>query len=87
VSARLILVLGRDGMGADATEEDFDRWVSYVTDHIDKMCSFGVEVERTGQGDVQNDRVSGYDGTGEERATVLGATEQLWDRWCQEGAP
>ena len=24
-----MLILGRDGMGADATEADFDAWVAY----------------------------------------------------------
>lgn len=31
---KVTLTLGRDGMGDEASEEDFDAWVSYVEEHI-----------------------------------------------------
>jgi hypothetical protein len=78
------VVLGRDGMGNDADESDFDAWVAYVCDRIDTACGFAAEVESRVGIEVQSDR---YYGTDEQRATLREAVASLWNAWCSEGAP
>ena len=84
-----LVILGRDGMGELATEEDFDSWVWYVVAHINEACGFPleveVEVERRLPRDVQSDEYSHDTAAG--RATLLEAVAELWDRWCSEGTP
>jgi hypothetical protein len=76
-----LLVLGRDGMGAEATEEDFDNWVAYVTDRIGKACGFEVDVSVRGPRHVQDDRISWVDP--EQRETIHEAKQSLWEQWCE----
>lgn len=78
------LVLGREGMGEQGTEDDFDRWVDFVCDRIDEACGFEVDVDTCRRGESQKDRIEGEDS---EREIIERATERLWDRWCAEGAP
>ncbi len=80
------LVLGRDGMGAEATEEDFDAWVAYVCANIDAVCGFDVTVETVPpKAGGQWDDIRGGDQG--EREDIQRAKEQLWERWCAEGGP
>lgn len=78
------LVLGRDGMGENATETDFDAWTAFVCAHIDEACGFEVGVETRQSRDVQTDKVVGADE--DQRTTVKEACGRLWERWCSEGA-
>ena len=80
---RARVILGRDGIGDDATPEDFDRWIDYVTDHIAATCGFPVDVEVRMAKDVQSDDAQGE--TDEERETVRSALRDLRDRWRAEG--
>ncbi len=78
-----VLTLGRDGMGENASEVDFDSWVSYICAHIDDRAGFSVEVETRGARDVQSDAVTGA--TDEERERGAEAKAAMWDDWCAEG--
>lgn len=71
------LTLGREGMGADATEEDYARWVAFVNERIDTVCGFIVDVETRPVRSVQNDCA-----TGDDIETVLAAKESLWETFC-----
>lgn len=76
------LVLGSDGMGENATDEDFDAWVQFVCDRIDERCGFEVDV------DVCDGDDSVYVGDDEDAASVVrGAKAALWREWCAAGAP
>jgi hypothetical protein len=77
------IVLGRDGLG-DASEADFDSWVSYVSANIDERAGFEVEVDTRGERDVQSDEITGND---EQRETIGETVAALWEDWCAEGAP
>lgn len=80
-----LLMLGRDGMGAEATEDDFDSWVAFVVARIGDACGFPVEIEKRSRRDeLQNDAIVW--GHHDERTTVQTAKEKLWERWCAEGA-
>lgn len=81
---RAMLVLGRDGMGNDATEADYDAWVSYVCERIDDATGLMVDVETRGPRDVQTDVISGV--SDDERTIVEEAKASLWDDWCAAGA-
>lgn len=81
--SRASVTLGRDGMGAEATEADYDAWVDYVCDHIDEKCGFEVEVERVhNPRDAQDNRIQadGY-GAGDSQ-TVRDALADLWVDFC-----
>lgn len=80
-----VLVLGRDGMGADATEEDYGRWVEHVGDRIDERCGFSVCIEGRLRRDVQSDVVT--HATDEQEQIILEAKQSLWEEWCAAGAP
>lgn len=76
-----LLILGRDGMGADATEADFDAWVSFVCDHIDDACGFEVDVDYRHRREVQSDVIVRA-GDDETIRVIWEAKQALWDRWC-----
>jgi hypothetical protein len=77
----ITLILGRDVMGPNATEVDFDSWVAYVCDRIDAACGFVVEVsERAARASLQANEVRGA--TEDEQATIEDAKQDLWDDWC-----
>jgi hypothetical protein len=82
----LTLVIGRDGMGADATEDDFSAWVAFVCQRIDAVCpGFAIDIEVRHRSDVQSDAILGADD--DDRQTIQEAKAELWNRWCAEGAP
>ena len=83
--ATITAILGRDGMGDDADEAAFDAYVEYVNDHIDEACGFTVNVETHQPRDVQDTRVIG--GTYEQRETVKYQLQEIWNAWCEQGAP
>lgn len=68
-------------MGSDVTEEDFDRWVTYVNDHIDAACGFSVEVEQgpfSGKGVLFEDHISGC--TEDQTEAVTEALRAFWEK-------
>lgn len=72
-------------MGDDATEADYDRWVAFVSKHLEERAGFGVTVGADRFGAAGDDRISGADD--EQRETLrrlLGV--DLWDEWCASGA-
>lgn len=78
------VTLGRDGMGANATNADFESWVAFVSARIDAACGFEVSVKCHGRRDVQTDAFTGDDVQCE---TMREAVASLWNQWCAEGAP
>jgi hypothetical protein len=91
VRPEVTLTLGRDGMGDNADEADFDAWVSYVTDRINEESDCDVTVEVRGPRDVQDDDIRGgdermpgcapgYDGN----AAVGDAMTRLWEAFCAD---
>jgi hypothetical protein len=82
---RPTLLLGRDGIGDGADEDNFQSWVAYVCARIDERCGFEVDVDTRGQRDVQSDDIRG--GTDEQREAIADAKRSLWDEWCSDGAP
>lgn len=79
------ITLGREGMGNEAEEEDFDRWVEYVCERIDKACGFVVEVDVRGMRDVQSTEVRHVDD--EAEGTLRNVLADLWDSWCAACEP
>jgi hypothetical protein len=74
------LILGRDGMGDDASEDDFASWVSYVCEQIDGRAGFTVDVEERPRRDMQTDMI--LSATRGQREIIGEAKEALWDAWC-----
>lgn len=74
------LILGRDGMGGSAAEEDFSSWVLFLCRLIDERCGFEVDVDERDRGGVQSDTIIGA--TDEQRQTIDEAKRALWDEWC-----
>jgi len=85
------LTMGRDGMGGDTSEEDFDAWTTYVCDRIDDASGCDVTVEIRGRRDVQEDCIRGgneqmpgcqigYTGN----AAVHDAVQRLWEAFCAD---
>jgi hypothetical protein len=77
------LILGRDGMGESSPEDDFDSWVTFVTDRIDERTGLDVAVEVRSPRDVQEDAIRGDDAA---RQTIREAKAALWEEWCASGA-
>jgi selenophosphate synthase len=73
--------LTAQGMSPDATEEDFDSYVSYVTLHLSDRLSSYVSVDSypftagPGEDTVVSDR--------EEE--IRGVLQDLWIEWCDNG--
>lgn len=79
-------------MGDEATEEDFDKWVSFVGERIAAKCGFTVDVEAFNfESGPAEDLVTlgeaAWEVRDEKTATVREALEALWADWCSEGAP
>lgn len=74
------VTLGRDGLGAAATPDDYASWLAFVTDRIDEACGFIVDVEPSNPRDVQENRIEGADD--EQRETITEALRVLWELWC-----
>jgi hypothetical protein len=82
--AMVTVILGRDGLGPNATEQDFDAWVAYASQRVglDHRLCHVVKVEARGSRGVQSDFYIGEQETVDEaRAAVRAA----WDQWCAEG--
>jgi len=79
------LILGRDGMGSEFINNDFEHWVGYISDRIDEKCGFPVEVSERSEHDVQDDKI--LNASDEERETVEEVKQFLWNLWCSEGGP
>jgi hypothetical protein len=79
-----LLTLGRNVMGANATEADFDSFVAFVCARIDDACGFEVDVAKRRPRDVQENAIT-CDDDG-QREAIQYAIEALWDAWCTGGA-
>jgi hypothetical protein len=80
------LILGREPMGPNATENDYDAWVAYVVAHLGETCGFDVEVIRRPDGTgLQTNDIRG--GTDSERYEMAVALHNVWHQWCSDGAP
>lgn len=76
------VILGRDGMGDAADEDDFDAWVAYVTERIDAASGLDVDVQTRGARDVQS---TGYPGAMDDEAqTLRDALVTLWADFCAD---
>ena len=88
VSRTATITLGRDGMGDNATEADFDSWVTYVASRIDEATGLDVTVNERRSRDVQEDaiRVEGTEDSdpSADREMVRGALAWLWNAWCSQ---
>jgi hypothetical protein len=84
------IVLGRDGMGPEADDADYEAWVAYVSERIDERCGFEVEVEESRPRDVQNDKITlcGFYVEGsnptDEVEIVEDAVRVLWQDFCRD---
>jgi hypothetical protein len=75
-----LVTLGRDGMGPDATEEDFLDWVSHVSEAFEGS---DVEVELRGTHEVQSKLYESQLCTCDEE--LYSIVQDLWDDWCGGG--
>ena len=82
--AKATLILGRDGMGEDATEADFNAWVAFACERIDERCGFEVDVDTRAMREVQTDRVSAD--TDDAKQTVRESLAVLWDEFCADAS-
>jgi hypothetical protein len=71
------VILGRDGMGAFASEDDFLAWVNYVCEHIDAAAGLDVLVETRDHRDVQTDAI-----WSDEESEIRDALITLWEEFC-----
>ena len=74
------IVLGRDGMGSEADEADFDAWVAYVERRIPELTSVDVTVEERGSRDVQEDAIRVDDTI--DASDVRSVLTRLWEDFC-----
>ena len=73
------LILGRDGMGEGATEDDFQSYVALVESKLDTLCGFPVAIVTAQPRDVQVNRIWADE---DEKTTINEALIELWDEWC-----
>ena len=76
------LILGRDGMGSEADEADFEAWVDYVTKRIDERSGLDVTIEIRGARDVQDDKISAD--SDEDEHSLNNAKQVLWGDFCAD---
>jgi hypothetical protein len=81
MSLAATLTLGRDGMGPEADEADFDAWTTYVCEHIDEATGLDVAVEIRGERDVQDDHIVADD---DDRESIENALVTLWEAFCAD---
>lgn len=81
-AAEATLILGRDGMGAEADEADFEAWVDYVSERIDARSGLDVTIEIRGARDVQDDKISAD--TEEDKRDLDGAKQAIWNEFCAD---
>lgn len=74
------IVLGRDGMGEGADEDDFEAWIHFVGNRIDAATGLDIVVEMRGKGDVQDTAYRGFD----DPQPVRDAVQSLWDAFCSD---
>jgi vacuolar-type H+-ATPase subunit H len=75
-----VLILGRDGIGSNATEANFKSWVLYVCDYIDRKAGFWVNVDERLPREIQSDEIR--DATDSEHDAIEAAKQSLWQDWC-----
>lgn len=83
--ANVTITLGRDGMGDDASESDFQAWVAYVVKHIEhlgNMTGFDCVVEEHRQGDAQETRIDADDDVDDK--AIWDEIESLWADFCAD---
>jgi hypothetical protein len=75
-------------ISADGTDcssgDDFDTYVSFVSDRIDDRAGFTVNVESAPFGEGGADRISGADDA--QRETIREAMQVIWQEWCAQPA-
>lgn len=74
------VILGRDGMGELATEDDFDSYVSLVCRRIDDICEFVCDVDVAQPRDVNGNRIMAE--TDDQESAIKEALVTIWDEWC-----
>lgn len=75
------VVVGRDGMGAGASDADFDAYVALATERLPEILGTQVDVSRQPEGGAQSDDVSGAGYYGREAARD--ALARVWTEWHQ----
>jgi hypothetical protein len=77
------ITLGRDGMGPEADEADFEAWVAYVSarfEHIEQGAGLdGLSIETRERRDVQSTAIAADDAHAIE--SIL---SDLWDDFCAD---
>lgn len=80
------VILTAYNLGQDATEKDFNQWVSYVSGKITELCGFTVEVDSfsfTGKNSGgPNDDI--YNASDEQKVIIQDALRELWDIGCAD---
>lgn len=80
--SKVTITLGRDGMGDDASEADFEAWTSYVANRIDDLTGLDVTVDERRRGDVQETAIDADDDVDEQ--SIHDAIETLWAEFCAD---
>lgn len=84
MAKKMLLTLGREGMGPDASEADFVAWVDYVKKNID-VKGARVEIATRPVHGVQSTvfRPMAGDATGSAvEGRVGNALDALWETFC-----
>jgi hypothetical protein len=76
------LIMGRDGMGPESDEADFEAWVDYVSERIDERSGCDVTIEIRGSRDVQDDKISADSEEGAR--SINDAKQAIWDEFCAD---
>lgn len=74
-----LLLIGREGM-SDEDAKDFDSWVAFVSERIEKRCGFTFYVLAHAPGDVQRTEVRQAED--DKADAIREALSDLWDEWC-----
>ncbi len=86
MSNSVTVTLTSYNMGLDATEADFDGWISFVSEKLPERVSFEVEIDADRFGTAGDDRISNADD--DQRETLRDLLGNiLWNEWCSAGAP
>lgn len=76
------VILGRDGMGDNATETDFENYANFICTNIDSKVGKFVDVYIAGKEDVQENQIRCSDS--ELKQTVENILQDLWNEWCAQ---
>lgn len=83
----ILITLTAQTIGEDATEDDFDSWVNWITENLSVCHGIPVDVDshdfNNGPAEDTIDISGKYNNNEEIITTVREAIEECWGNWCE----